>query len=107
MKKWPEELENIVPDSETVSDDGNFGFSWRCEISLNQREAIRKFLFGLGKDEFFEYTHPELDTSFSVRLDGQTNLRASTNWGSDESSEKTYELSLAVTTSARKETFPF
>ena len=102
MKKWPNELDDVLPDGEEFGEDGNHKFMWDCGISLAQRKTLRAFLFDLKKNERFVYLHPELNKEFYCRIEGSVEIQVDFYWDKEESEEKTYWLDMTVT--ARKKT---
>lgn len=98
MKKWPKELNDVLPDGEQIEEDGKIKFTWNCRLTLAQRKVLRAFLFDLKKNERFVYFHPELNKEFVVNLDGDMQIEVDWDWDWDEddSKEKTYWLDMTV-----------
>ena len=94
MKKWPEELQNVQPTSESFGTPENYTFHFKCEISEEQHRVLRGFLFDLTKNEEFLFFHEELSREMIGKLG---NASASDNtWDPDCSKEKPFKLYMTI-----------
>ena len=94
MKKWPEELQNVQPTSESFGSPENYTFYFDCEISEEQYRVLRRFLFDLTKNEEFLFFHEELGRELIGELGNASADEIKSN--PDTNGEKRYDLFMII-----------
>ena len=94
MKKWPEELQNVQPTSESFRTAENYIFHFECEISEEQHRVLRRFLFDLTENEEFLFFHEELSREMIGKLQSAT--AHDRTWDADHNREKPFKLYMGI-----------
>ena len=94
MKKWPEELQNVQPTSETFVSPERYRFYFDCEISEEQHRILRGFLFDLTENEKFLFFHEELSRELVGELGSARAREIRSN--PDTNEEKRFDLYMSI-----------